>query len=157
MLSWTVLVMLFFCANIFLEYLYLYFLDPEIDYDLRDITKVFTYIELCQVLALMIMIVCQSTSIIRKMNALDSVPIEEKTRLKRIMVAFGVGYFCDSIYLVFDVFDLYGCDYSHMCTSFAGLLLIYGNFLFFDVVPMAILYYQHSQLVRSTQKGHEIA
>ena len=143
MLSWTAFVILLFLINIFIDYLYLYFLSEDVC-NIHDISLAFTYIEICQVLVLMIMIVYSTTSNIRKMNLLDNMPTQEKARLKLIMVAFGVGYFGDSAYLVTDALNITGCGLKHDCTSFFGLMLIYSVFLLFDVIPMAILYYQHS-------------
>lgn len=78
------------------------------------------------------------------MRSLGNLLADEIERLKILMISFGISYLGYSGYFIYEQFaDKHDCALYWQCSSFQDLIAISVVILLFDLVPIAILYYQH--------------
>lgn len=76
------------------------------------------------------------------MRSLGNLLADEIERLKILMISFGISYLGYSGYFLYEIFaDKHDCALYWQCSSYQDLIAISIVILFFELVPIAILYY----------------
>ena len=90
------------------------------------------------------MIVWQTVLLTHTMRSLGNLLADEIQRLKVLMISFGISYIGYCCYFLYEeISDKHDCAMYFQCTSFRDMIAISIVILLFDLIPTAILYYQH--------------
>ena len=80
-------------------------------------------------------------SLTRMMKILGNLLAEEQANLKIIMITWGIGLIGSCGYMLYNALKKHDCSKVKECASFIDLMITCGVWLFFDVIPTAVLYY----------------
>ena len=158
MIIWFMIILIYYFVDIAVNYVYFYYISnnekngkntPSDDHsqhmqnDTTWFMKATYYFVGIQFLILTVLIIWQTYALILIIRVMGQRLSREQTRLKRLMVVFAVSYVGSSTYYICQVATDLHCTRATSCIRFNDFVVRAGVQILFDIVPYAVLYYQH--------------
>lgn len=157
---WFYIIFVYFVADLIVNYIYLYFysnFDSNTKPDNGESTvflKVTYYFVGLQFLILTVLIIWQTFALINIIKVMGTRLAKEQSRLRKLMFVFAISYFGTSAYYILQVLTNLPCTKSDQCVRFNDFILRCCVQLFFDIIPISYLYYQHYHTSMESVKQH---
>ena len=145
MYAWQAFVFFTYLADACYNYIYFFYVDTDDMEESTEINKTFQCIKAGLDLMLTVLIIWQTVVLIKQMKVLGELLQEEQLRLKILTVSFVIGYLGGLSFYIYETAESKDCNMPKTCTSFSDLMIVMVQMIPFDILPVAILYYQHSQ------------
>ena len=144
MTLWSLVVFLFFLSDIAVNYVYQYILmHDEFKTERTTYMQVSYWFVSVQFILLTVLILWQTCLLIRVIRIMGNRLAAEQSRLKILMYIFAFSYILVGGYYIFRVTLGLSCTNLQECIRFQDLMVKVGIQFLFDVLPMAVLFYQH--------------
>ena len=108
-----------------------------------------------QFVILTILIFWQTCSLIKIIKVMGNRLAREQTRLRALMIMFAISYIGTSTYYIGQVATDLHCTLKTSCVRFNDFIIRAFVQLFFDILPISYLYYQHWGTSKDSLKQHE--
>ena len=103
-----------------------------------------------QFIILTILIIWQTTALILIIRVMGTRLAREQIRLRRLMIIFALSYVGTSTYYICQVVTDLHCTSKISCVRFNDFVVRAGVQFLFDLIPFAVLYYQHFRTSRDS-------
>jgi len=150
MVIWQIFIIIFVFFDFGIDYIYLYFVNVDSESDKgegneghEDFLYSTYYFVGVMYFFLSILIVWQSLALISIMKIMGNRLAKEKKRLKILMIVLAISYVGTSLFYLIQVSTDLNCTRYDYCSRFTNVMARCAIQFFFDIIPIAILYFQH--------------
>ena len=151
MIIWFFAILVYWLADLSANYFWFYFFSPDSEMNEQDgqqldatFFMIFTYYFVgIQFIILTVLIIWQTTALILIIRVMGTRLAREQIRLRRLAIIFAFAYIGTSTYYICQVATDLHCTWKYSCVRFNDFVVRSGVQFCFDLVPFALLYYQH--------------